>query len=103
MQVDVVAGPYRGAPRLNSAGAASFVRGLNRRQGPMYDRSLQFASRLLLLGGALLAGCSGGDRPELGYVSGTVTMDGEPLVGVIVTFKPEQGRPAVDVTDADGC
>jgi len=29
-------------------------------------------------------------------------MDGEPLTGVIVTFKPEVGRPAVGTTDTVG-
>lgn len=57
---------------------------------------------LLPLIGMTFMGCGNGDRPPLGNVSGTVTMDGEPLVGVIVTFKPTNGRPAVGVTDATG-
>ena len=51
---------------------------------------------------ALFSGCSNGDRPPLGQVSGTVTLDGEPLYGVIVMFKPDEGRPATGVTDAEG-
>lgn len=48
-------------------------------------------------------GCGGGaDRPPLGSVSGTVTLDGTPLVGVIVLFKPENGRAATGTTDAKG-
>lgn len=47
-------------------------------------------------------GCSQGDRPPLGYVTGTVTIDGEPLVGVIVTFLPEKGRAAVGTTNEEG-
>ena len=55
--------------------------------------------------GLLLAvgGCgSSGGRPELGTVSGTVTMEGKPLVGVVVSFSPESGRTSSGVTDADG-
>jgi len=47
-------------------------------------------------------GCSQGDRPELGFVRGTVTLDGKALSGVIVQFEPEEGRAAVAETDADG-
>jgi hypothetical protein len=50
-----------------------------------------------------LAGCGGpGDRPEIGQVTGTVTMDGAPLKGVQVMFSPTQGRPATGVTNAEG-
>lgn len=48
-------------------------------------------------------GCGGGaDRPPLGYVTGTVTLNGEPLVGVIVLFKPDNGRAATAITDGKG-
>ncbi|MDX1930114.1 MAG: carboxypeptidase-like regulatory domain-containing protein [Pirellulaceae bacterium] len=57
-------------------------------------------SGLLLCVG--LVGCSSGDRPPLGRVSGTVTMDGKPLAGVIVSFQPETGRAASAETDAEG-
>lgn len=62
------------------------------------QRALGCASVLLL---ALMAGC-GDDTPPLGEVTGTVTLDGEPLEGVIVVFKPEVGRPATGTTDAQG-
>jgi hypothetical protein len=49
------------------------------------------------------AGCSDvGDRPELGQVTGTVTMDGEPFSGVIIMFKPDVGRAASAVVDENG-
>lgn len=54
---------------------------------------------------AVCCGCSGRDLPELGYVSGTVTRNGEPLEGVIVEFysdTEEGGRPGVGVTDSEG-
>lgn len=49
-------------------------------------------------------GCSGspGDMPEIGLVSGIVTIDGVPKAGLNVTFQPEGGRPAIGQTDSDG-
>lgn len=50
-----------------------------------------------------LSGCGGsGDQPELGQVSGKITLDGEPLSGVAVVFQPDDGRPATGRTDAEG-
>lgn len=61
----------------------------------------KLASLLMLL--AVTLGCgSRGDRPELGLVSGTVTLDGKPLAGVIISFKPDVGRAASAVTEDDG-
>jgi hypothetical protein len=64
----------------------------------------QSAGMWFLLAGAFVAlGCGGGaDRPPLGYVTGTVTLNGEPLVGVIVLFKPDNGRAATSITDSRG-
>ncbi len=51
----------------------------------------------------LLSGCGGGsDQPQLGLVTGTVTLDGEPLSGVAVVFSPDNGRPARGNTDQTG-
>lgn len=48
-------------------------------------------------------GCGGSGLPELGTVSGKVTLDGKPLAGVMVQFHPlDQGRPGSGVTDKDG-
>ena len=52
--------------------------------------------------GTISAGCGSSDQPELGAVSGTVTLDGKPLGGVIIVFKPEIGRSSAGVTDAEG-
>lgn len=50
-----------------------------------------------------LSGCGGGsDRPELGHVTGTITLDGEPVSGTVVVFYPDNGRPARGKTDFDG-
>jgi len=52
----------------------------------------------------IVSGCGGGaDGPELGRVTGTVQLDGEPLEGAVVTFSPvEGGRGSSGVTDASG-
>ncbi len=60
---------------------------------------------LLALITSPLVGCGGGgasDQPELGQVSGTVTMDGQPLPNVTVSFVPETGAPSNGVTDEAG-
>jgi len=57
----------------------------------------------------LLSGCfgGGGNVPELIEVSGTVTLDGQPLPDAAVNFIPvvqgnEESRPASGTTDTDG-
>ena len=52
----------------------------------------------------LSSGCSAkSDQPELGAVRGTVTIDGKPLEGAIISFSPtEGGRVSQDKTDAKG-
>ena len=47
---------------------------------------------------SLATGCSNG----LSGVSGTVTLDGEPLEKAYVKFFPPTGRPSVGKTDANG-
>jgi hypothetical protein len=52
-----------------------------------------------------VAGCGGGasDLPDLGRVSGTVTIDGEPTSDVSVMFAPvDGGRSSSGVTDSSG-
>ena len=54
---------------------------------------------LIVLG--LIVGCGGG--ADIGAVTGTVTMDGQPLEGASVVFVPAVGgRPAGAMTDAEG-
>ena len=50
----------------------------------------------------VFSGCGRSDLPKIGLVSGRVTMADKPLSGLIVTFKPDKGRPAIGVTDQDG-
>jgi len=48
-------------------------------------------------------GCGPSSGPALGTVSGTVTLDGQPLPNAMVSFYPnEQGRSSHGTTDADG-
>lgn len=50
-----------------------------------------------------LAGCGGSDKPDTVPVSGKVTLDGVPVEGASVMFRPEgSGRPGTAMTDADG-
>lgn len=49
-----------------------------------------------------VAGCSQGDRPELGRVGGVITLNGKPLSGAIVWFSPDTGRAATATTEEDG-
>lgn len=57
---------------------------------------------LLLAFGPLVfvAGC--GNGLGLASVEGTVTLDGAPLEGAEVIFRPVDGRPSLGVTDASG-
>lgn len=62
-------------------------------------RILFFSSLCLLL-----TGCGGqaSDQPDLGTVSGTVTLDGEPLAGAMLVFSPEKGRSSMAITNDEG-
>ncbi len=53
----------------------------------------------------LSGGCGGGgasDQPDLARVSGTVTLDGNPLADAMVRFYPQNGRPSSGKTDSQG-
>jgi len=47
-------------------------------------------------------GCGGGNYPEVGTVSGKVTLDGQPLAEATVMFQPKDGRPSMGTTNSDG-
>lgn len=50
----------------------------------------------------VLTGCSGSDVPELGHVTGKVTLEGKPLPHVEVVFRPEKGRASQATTNEQG-
>jgi hypothetical protein len=52
--------------------------------------------------GIAIAGCGGSGGPAVVSVAGTVTRDGQPLVGADVMFLPERGAPSSGKTDASG-
>ena len=65
--------------------------------------TLTLAWLLVMAGLPSLVGCGGGgDMPDLGTVTGVVTLDGQPLSGAQVTFSPESGRPSTAETGGDG-
>lgn len=49
----------------------------------------------------VVAGC-GSDGPELADVTGTVTLDGKPVPGAVLTFIPTSGSTSYGKTDASG-
>lgn len=54
------------------------------------------------VGCLFLVGCGSGG-PELGEVSGQVTMDDQPVPNAVVTFTPvDGGRPSTGATDENG-
>ena len=56
---------------------------------------------LALIGIALLVGGCGGSF-DVAPVTGTVTLDGQPLASAEVTFQPQDGRPSTGLTDQQG-
>ena len=49
-----------------------------------------------------LSGCGKPDHPEVGRVSGVVTLDGQPLPDATVMFQPTEGRASIATTDSAG-
>ncbi len=48
----------------------------------------------------VIAGC--GPDDGLAIVTGTVTLDGNPLAGAVVQFQPVKGRPSTGMTNKQG-
>ena len=66
-------------------------------------RKFSFSSMLLCVVGISVLGCGRSDIPELGTVSGVVTLNNEPLPNAIVNFSPTAaGRPSTAETDSEG-
>ena len=66
---------------------------------PLLSSGLVFVAMLALLG----AGCGRGNLPELGYVSGRITVDGNPVKEAHIEFTPvADGRPSAATSDSSG-
>jgi hypothetical protein len=62
----------------------------------MRHRFLPMAAMCLALLELVLCGC-GRTGPELGYVTGVVTLDGEPLPDAEITFHPETSGGSISI------
>ncbi len=63
---------------------------------------MRLFSVAMVLGSLVCLGCGSGS-PNLGEVTGTVTLDEKPLANVLVTFTPEGGgRASTGTTDEAG-
>lgn len=69
----------------------------------MFCRS-GFASLFVVCVVLPVTGCGGGmdDMPDIGQVTGVVTVDGQPAGDLMVSFQPQAGRPSYATTDASG-
>lgn len=61
-----------------------------------------FVIRLCFVLLVWLVGCGGPAHPDVGRVSGIVTLDGQPLPEATVMFQPTQGRASIATTDPAG-
>ena len=67
-----------------------------------YYPNLLATMLLVALAPLFVVGCGKGDMPDIGPVSGVVTLDSKPLVGTMVLFRPEAGRQSSARTDENG-
>jgi hypothetical protein len=105
-----------GSPSANSESAAHSgelkpLANLVCQRIEFFVRSLWFSERLLEMRFSRVlpvllffaCGCSSANVPETGEVSGTVTIDGKPAVGLQVRFSPVgPGRSSIGTTDDSG-
>src|SRR5947209_14577793 len=68
------------------------------------NRPGNLAVSILVTVGIVLAGCSNSSRLPTYPVTGTVTMQGQPVAGAAITFVPtgKEGEAASAITDAAG-
>jgi hypothetical protein len=63
--------------------------------------SYTYAALALTVASLLSAGC-GDSGPQLGFVEGTILLDGKPLAEADVEFQPQDGSPSYGTTDSSG-
>ena len=68
------------------------------------NRPAKLALSILATVGIVLTGCSNSSRPPTYPVTGTVTMQGKPVAGAVITFVPtsNEGEAASAISDSDG-
>lgn len=64
--------------------------------------SLRSHIALSAVGLLTATGCGSGSGPEIGTVSGKVTLDGKAVTDAVVTFNPDKGRGSRGRTNSDG-
>lgn len=94
--------PPETAPEPQNTKTFSDMRPVLMRPSTFVHNRLQF--RALSVGLLLLTacGCGRGNYPEVATVTGTVTLDGNPLEDAEITFAPKDGRASSGRTDAKG-
>lgn len=63
---------------------------------------LIFLLNLICMVGSGCGSSQAGDQPDLGFVSGQVSLDGAALPNAIVIFSPDKGRSSMATTDSEG-
>jgi hypothetical protein len=97
-KLGALSGNFAGKPQLSNEIRKTMARGY---QG--IAMRLAVWRTAAVIGAAGLAGCfGGGDGVNLVPVTGTVTLDSQPLAGAKVTFYPASGRLSAGTTDANG-
>jgi len=69
--------------------------------GFMTNNIKQITALFACAGLLLISGCFGGNS-DLGNVTGTIKVNGEPISNAAVTFMPVEGRASIGLTDAEG-
>lgn len=64
----------------------------------MKHQTIFIAASILLVS----LGCGKTEGPDVAYVEGTVTMDGNPVSNAVLTFQPDHARPSYGRTNEEG-
>lgn len=68
------------------------------------NRPAKLALSIWVTVGLVLTGCSKSSRPPTYPVTGTITLQGKPVAGAVITFVPtgKEGEAASAMSDSDG-